>query len=223
MGNRAGHLAIRNAELNLVRERVLLKEQQRQIMHDLNAAFTEVDRAMANLKTSFNSRVATQDELVPKRKRVDGDVDSVFFLLDAEQRAATAESAVHRAVADYNQALLNYSYASGGLLSRYNIRLTEGEWSESAQANAARKAPRFRRTDNGANQVDVQPVSYGQYDQSAAQPMGGANYNNSPLESNLPSEYDTAPVSDNSVGAVINNKAFDHNGAALIAQDYLRR
>lgn len=223
IGNRAGHLAIRNAELNLVRERVLLKEQQRQIMHDLNAAFTEVDRAMANLKTSFNSRVATQDELVPKRKRVDGDVDSVFFLLDAEQRAATAESAVHRAVADYNQALLNYSYASGGLLSRYNIRLTEGEWSESAQANAARKAPRFRRTDNGANQVDVQPVSYGQYDQSAAQPMGGANYNNSPLESNLPSEYDTAPVSDNSVGAVINNKAFDHNGAALIAQDYLRR
>lgn len=223
IGNRAGHLAIRNAELNLVRERVLLKEQQRQIMHDLNAAFTEVDRAMANLKTSFNSRVATQDELVPKRKRVAGDVDSVFFLLDAEQRAATAESAVHRAVADYNQALLNYSYASGGLLSRYNIRLTEGEWSESAQANAARKAPRFRRTDNGANQVDIQPVSYGQYDQSAAQPRGGANYNNTPMESNFPSEYDTAPVSDNSVGAVINNKAFDHNGAALIAQDYLRR
>ena len=167
IGNRSGHLAIRNAELNLVRERVLLKEQQRQILHDLNAAFTEVDRSMQNLKTSFNSRVAVQEELDPKRKRVLEGRDQVFFLLDAEQRAATAESAVHRAVADYNQALLNYAYTSGGLLGRYNIRLTEGAWSDQAQGNAIRKAARFEK--RGPNQCDIDtvPVSQGQFSQNS--------------------------------------------------------
>ncbi len=188
IGNRTGHLAIRNAELNLVREKALLKEQQRQILHDLNQAFTEVDRSMANLRTSFNSRVAVQEELDPKRKRVNEGQDQVFFLLDAEQRAATAESAVHRAVADYNRALLNYSYTSGSLLSRYNIVLTEGEWSEDAKYNAARKAPRYQRRGSNECDIDTCPVSYGGFDQNAV-PLGreegfvsSPDFSNSTLE-----------------------------------------
>lgn len=167
IGNRQGHLAIRNAELNLVRERALLKEQQRQILHDLNAAFTEVDRSMENLKTSFNSRVAVFEELEPKRKRVSEGQDQVFFLLDAEQRAASAESAVHRAVTDYNQALLNYAYTSGTLLSRYNIRLSEGQWSNHAQSNAVRKAKRIEKRGPNHCDIDTSPVSAGAYDQTA--------------------------------------------------------
>ena len=172
IGNRTGHLAIRNAELNLVREKAVLKEQQRQILHDLNAAFTEVDRSMANLKTTFNSRIAVQEELDPKRKRVSEGQDQVFFLLDAEQRAATAESSVHRAVADYNQALLNYAYTSGSLLSRFNVHLTEGEWSEDAQCDANRRAPRYQRRGSNDCDTDTSPVSYGGFDQNA--PMLGS-------------------------------------------------
>jgi outer membrane protein TolC len=175
IGNRQGHLAIRNAELNLKRERAILKEQQRQILHDLNAAFTEVDRSMENLKTSFNSRVAVQEELDPKRKRVNEGQDQVFFLLDAEQRAATAESSVHRAIVDYNKALLNYAVTSGTLLSRYNIALREGEWCREAQENAVRKGCLLEK--RGFNQCDVDtcPVSYGAFNQNApslAQNMG---------------------------------------------------
>ena len=54
IGNRQGHLAIKNAELNLIREKAILKEQQRQLLHDLGAAYTEVDRAMANIRTVYN-------------------------------------------------------------------------------------------------------------------------------------------------------------------------
>ncbi len=165
IGNRQGHLAVRNAELNLVRARAVLKEQKRQILHDLNAAFTEVDRSMESLKTSYNSRVAVFEELEPKRKRVNEGQDQVFFLLDAEQRAATAESAVHRAVADYNKALLNYAYTAGGLLSRYNIQLTEGEWSMAAENNAIRKAPRYENRDIKRCD-DTSPVSTGTFNQS---------------------------------------------------------
>ena len=165
IGNRTGHLAIRNAELNLVRERAVLKEQRRQIIHDLNAAYTEVDRAQQALRTSFNSRIAVQEELEPKRKRVIEGQDQVFFLLDAEQRAATAESAVHRSIVDYNQALLNYSLTTGSLLARYNIVLSEGQWSQNAQQNAARKSDRFRQTSDNRTHQDVPPVTSGVYDQ----------------------------------------------------------
>ena len=165
IGNRQGHLAIRNAELNLVREKALLKEQQRQILLDLNQAYTEVDRALANVKTTFNSRVAVREEIEPKRKRVTEGQDQIFFLLDAEQRVATAESAVHRAIADYNKALMSYDYASGNMLRRYNIQLTEGPWSDDAQENMIRKAGRFQKRGPNQQLRDVKPVSHGVYDQ----------------------------------------------------------
>jgi hypothetical protein len=167
IGNRRGHLAVRNAELNLVRDRALLLEQQRQITHDLNAAYTEVDRSMAAMKTSFNSLLAVQEELEPKRKRVKEGQDQVFFLLDAEQRSAAAESAVHRSVVDYNLALMNYSVLCGEFMTRYNVMLTEGMWSEEAQQNAARKAGRYP-VGGPARHNDVAPVSAGQYPQQSA-------------------------------------------------------
>ena len=149
IGNRSGHVAVRNAELNLTREKSVLKEQQRQLLHDLSAAFTEVDRAFVNMKTSFNSRVAVEQELEPKQKRADAGQDQIFFLLDAQQRAATAESAIHRSIADYNRALASYSFTTGGLLDRFGIVLTEGPWSEAAQNNAVEKAPRFVSRNTG--------------------------------------------------------------------------
>lgn len=183
IGNRQGHLAIRNAELNLIRERALLKEQQRQILHDLSAAFTEVDRAYALMKTSFNQRVAVLEELEPKRKRVEEGQDQVFFLLDAQQRAANAESSVYRSIVNYNQALLNYAYATGSLLQRYNIQLAEGPWSEEAEVDAVIDASRFVPRRYNWRQNDVAPVTAGPFDQTAPGPA---------LESSV---FDTAPPS----------------------------
>ncbi len=198
IGNRIGHLAIRNAELNLVRDRTILKEQQRQILLDLNQAFTEVDRALANLKTNFDSRVAAQEELEPKRKRVNEGQDQVFFLIDAEQRSAASESAVHRSVADYNKALLNYAYTTGTLLSRYNIRLSEGEWSEGARTNAIKRAPRFSRTGPNTENRDTSPVSLGVYDQAAPRIGNDANRrvmdsSTAPADPNLPIDQPLEP------------------------------
>jgi outer membrane protein TolC len=157
IGNRIGHVAVRNAELNLVRERAVLKEQQRQIMLDLNAAYTEVDRALANVKLAFNSRIAVEEEIEPKRKRVAEGQDQVFFLLDAEQRLATSESAIHRAITDYNLALVNFEFVSGNMLERFNVQLTEGEWTDGAQANMLRKADHF--TQDGDALYDLPAIS----------------------------------------------------------------
>jgi outer membrane protein TolC len=163
LGKRTGHLAVRNAELNLIRARTILSEQERQIQHDLNAAFTEVDRSFVNMKSNFNARLATQDELEPKRKRVEEGKDQVFFLLDAQQRQATAESNIHRAIADYNLAILDFHFATGNLLSRFNVQLTEGPWSENAETRARVKAGRIVADDKCCN--DLPPVSAGAFNQ----------------------------------------------------------
>lgn len=125
VGRRAGHVAVRNAELKLARDRVRLEEQQKQILNNLANAYSEVDRAFSQIRTAVNTRIAIQEELEPKRRRVEAGTDDVFFLLDVQQRAATAESNVHRAITDYNIALLNYQYQSGTLLSNYSISLDE--------------------------------------------------------------------------------------------------
>ncbi len=166
LGRRSGHLAIRNAELNLVRERTILAEQQRQIVHDLNGVFTEVDRSFVGMRSSFNARIASQDELEPKRKRVEEGQDQVFFLLDAQQRLATAESALHRSIADYNLAILDYYFTTGGLLNRFNIHLTEGPWSDAAVQKASIKAGRLQPAEGCC--PDVAPVSGGPFEQRAA-------------------------------------------------------
>lgn len=176
IGNRRGYLAIRNAELNLVRERSLLMEQQRQITLDLNAAYTEVDRAYQVLKTNFNSFIAVNEELDPRRRRVQEGQDPVFFLLDAEQRAATAESQVHRAVVDYNLALLNFSFVSDDVLRRYGVVLSEGAWSETAQQNVWRNAERNPQGGR-PRYYDVAPVTSGPHDQRVeSKSLGGEEF-----------------------------------------------
>ena len=157
IGNRQGHVAIRNAELNVSRERVLLEEQQRQLLLDLNAAYTEVDRALAAVKVAVNNRIAAEEEIEPKRQRVEEGQDQVFFLLDAEQRLATSESSVHRAITDYNLALSNYELVTGGMLRRFNIHLTEGESSDGAKAASQRKASHFNQ--NGNALYDIQAIA----------------------------------------------------------------
>jgi outer membrane protein TolC len=161
IGNRRGHVAIRNAELNLAREKTILKEQKRQLLHDLNAAFVEVDRSMAAIRTSYNSNVAVQEELIPKRKRVDAGQDEVFFLLDTQQRATSAASNVHRAIANYNLALIEYDFACGRLLQRHGISLEEGPWDRESIENSVRRAPHYVARGPNVCDRDLAPISAG--------------------------------------------------------------
>jgi outer membrane protein TolC len=166
VGNRRGHLAIRNAELSLIREKALLEEQQKQLLHDLNAAWIEVDRSSIAIRNAYNSRAAAEAELEPKRIRAEKGEEDVFFLLDALQRSANSETAFHRAVVDYNLALQNFVFTSGGLLAHYNICLIEDEWTAMAQEDSLEKDRRYRYGVPNRTQMDVCPITTGPVDQS---------------------------------------------------------
>ncbi len=164
VGLRQGHLAVRNAELQLVREKTLLREQQQQLLLDLNAAYAEIDRSFVDIRTSYNELQAAFAELEPKRKRVEAGDEDVFFLLDAQQRTANSASLFHRAVVDYNLALQNFVYTSGGLLQHYRIRLAEGEWNECAKIDATRKRSKFKYGPADPNSMDICPLGEGIYE-----------------------------------------------------------
>ncbi len=165
VGNRVGHLAIRNAELQLTREKALLEEQQKQLLLDLNAAYAEVDRSFAAIRNSYNARVAVEAELEPKRQRAEKGEEDVFFLLDAQRRATNIETVFHRSVVNYNLALQNFIYTSGGLLQHYNIRLVEGQWEPAAVINAANKERKYQYGSVAPELMDICPISEGAVDQ----------------------------------------------------------
>jgi outer membrane protein TolC len=166
IGNRIGLLAVRHAELQLAREKALLQEQERYISHDLAEAFVELDRAYVLMKSTYNSRVAAEAELVALEARKEQDRNGLFFLLDAQQRMMDSEIAFYRSIIDYNLALLDLQFQRGTLLDHMQVQLTEGPWSQLAHHSAAKQSRRFREYGAiGHVRQDVPPLSAGAFDQ----------------------------------------------------------
>lgn len=164
IGQRLGHVAVRNAELALSRDSAILREQERQVSLELRAAFTELDRAYAVTRSSYNRHVAAQTQMLAERKRNEAGDARLELVLEAQQRAVLAETALHRATADYNLALTQMNVVRGTLLNSLQVYLTEGAWSEEAHASAVREARRFQNRRVMPATVPP-PVSLGQYPQ----------------------------------------------------------
>ena len=91
IGFRQAHVAARNAELLLARERAILQDQQREVVHEAADAIAEMDRAYAVLQTSYNRLVASRDQLGAVQAAYENDKAPLDLLLDAQRRVADAE------------------------------------------------------------------------------------------------------------------------------------
>lgn len=125
LGNRLAHTAIRNAELNLARERAILREQEHQVVHELSATLTELDRAFTVMNTQYNRRAASQQQLSAVTRKYEAGLIGIEQVLDAQRRWADAESAFHRAVVDYNRAIADVHVTRGTLLDYDGVRLAD--------------------------------------------------------------------------------------------------
>jgi outer membrane protein TolC len=190
IGKRVYHVAARNAELRLARDKALLQEQQRQILYDLNAAYTEVDRAFNAIKSNYNNLIALEEELDAKRKRVAAGEEEIFFLLDAEQRATAVRTNLHRSIANYNIALLNYWYAGGDLLDRYQISLAEGPWHPEAYMNAEKSLRNLGTHEGDYRWSESTPVTHGEYVQQSESIAGDDIYRT------LPGQMEALPTTE---------------------------
>ncbi len=167
IGFRREFTALRNAELQLARERALLKEQEFRITHDLSESVRSLQRAHQLMQTNLNRRVATYYEVEALKARFDEGFEQVDVLLQAERRLADANSSYYRSLVDHMLAIRDVHLAKGSLLDYDSVSLAEGPWTTDAYCDALERSRHFspRTIDYGLCQPP--PVSSGPYQQNA--------------------------------------------------------
>lgn len=153
IGNRIGYLGVRNAELNLMRERAVYKAQEEQVAYEVGGSMAEMERAYSVTRTTFNRRIAAAQnkeaiynrflELGERPEAGDRLGVTLEFLLDAQRRSTQAEAQFYRAAVDHTMAVAIMHYYRGTYLEYHNIQLAEGPWSAAAHASAQRESRRF--------------------------------------------------------------------------------
>jgi outer membrane protein TolC len=139
IGFRHAHVAERNAELLLARERAILRDQQREVVHEAADAISELDRAYAVLQTSYNRLAANRNQLDAVRAAFENDKVPLDLYLDAQRRVAEAETDYHLNRARYQLSTKNVHFVKGTLLEYDGVYLSEGPWPGKAYHDAAER------------------------------------------------------------------------------------
>ena len=124
IGYRKAHLAVNNAEMRLSRERIIHREQQRNVVHDLTNAVADSARAYEACRNSMNRYLAASELLKAYEVRDQQDMDiDVDHLLDAQRRVAESEIRFYRARTEYAVALKNVHLEKGSLLAYHDLQI----------------------------------------------------------------------------------------------------
>ena len=117
LGFRRAHAAVDNAEFYLARERAVLTEQERQILHDLSNTLADVDRAYEQVRTNENRYLAAEEALDGlEANRKEGLTINLEQLLDIQRRLTEAQSRYYQARVEYAIALKNVHVEKGSIL-----------------------------------------------------------------------------------------------------------
>ncbi len=128
IGYRQAHAAVANAELQLAREKTIHQEQQREVVHDIGNAVSDVARAHQACRNNLNRYLAAEEALtaLSASDEAGARVD-IERILDAQRRAVEAEIRYFRSRAEYVVALKNVHFEKGSLLEFNNMRVAGNE------------------------------------------------------------------------------------------------
>lgn len=125
LGFRRAHSAVHNAELQLARERTLLAEQERQVIHDLSQAVGEMDRAYRVAQTNLNRFRVVRQAVQILEAGAESERGNLEKLLDARRRLAEAESRYFLSRVEYALAIKNVNYEKGSLFEYYDLVVSD--------------------------------------------------------------------------------------------------
>ncbi|MEX2306453.1 MAG: TolC family protein [Pirellulales bacterium] len=130
VGKRLGHTGVRNAELQLARDRAILRDQESLVVYQLGDALAQLDRTYQLSRASYNRLEAARKTLAEVQKKYDAGWGIVTLdrLLQAIQRVAETEVDYYRYVVDYNLGIVNMYASRGALLDYSQVSLSEGPW-----------------------------------------------------------------------------------------------
>jgi beta-lactamase regulating signal transducer with metallopeptidase domain len=126
IGLRRDMAGVRNAQLSLARDRSVLQERELELSHQLASAIRELYDSFKLTETQCNRRRAAEDEVKAVQTAYEQGTVTFDLVLLAQQRLVEAESAYHRSLIDYNEAIANVHYRKGSLLEYHGAYLAEG-------------------------------------------------------------------------------------------------
>ena len=132
IGFRQAHAAVRNAELQLVRDRQVLSEQEKQVAHQLGTALRAVEQSYAAAELAYNRMLAAQDAWLARKAAFKADAVTLDLLLESVRRMADAQAEFDQA--QVNAQLSNESIhrESGQLLKHHAVNLMQAPSSNDA-------------------------------------------------------------------------------------------
>jgi len=145
-GWRKERAAVRAAELNLIKYRALLQDQELELSHNLQDGIRDMAKFYNLAEIYYNRRNAAMDEVKATEEAYEISNTTLDQLLDAQRRLAEAESSYFYAIINYNLSITKLHYLKGSLLEFNNVTLAEGAWPNKAQFDAVRQA---RKRDAG--------------------------------------------------------------------------
>jgi len=127
IGYRQAHAAVANAELGIARERSILREQQRQVVHDLSNAIADVDRSWEACENNLNRLLAAKEVLdsLEAEEQADRPVE-IDRILDAQRRVVESEIRYFRSRSEYAIALKNTHLEKGSLMAYNDLQVFDG-------------------------------------------------------------------------------------------------
>ena len=159
---------VRNAQLQIAKERAKLQEAELELSHQLAFAIRDLEATEVLSQTNFNRRIAAQRQVEAVAAAYEGGTITFDVLLSSQQRLAQAESDYYRSVINYNKAIMQVHYRKGSLLEYNGVYLAEGPWPGKAYFDARRRA-RARDASTYMDYGFTQPkvISRGPYEQQA--------------------------------------------------------
>jgi outer membrane protein TolC len=122
VGFRQGHAAVQNAEFQIAHSKAILREQERQIIHDLGVQVSESARAYEQCQTNLNRYLAANDALNALEASRDAGLPvSLDQLLDIQRRLTEAQVRYYQSRLEYALALKNVHFEKGSLLEYSSI------------------------------------------------------------------------------------------------------
>jgi outer membrane protein TolC len=172
LGFRRELTTVRFQQLAAARQRVLLREQELTLSHQLTEAVRVLDTSYNLMQRNLNRVVAAQRQVEAFEELFKAGTTTVDFVLQAQRLLAEALTALYRAQSDYNRNIAQVHLRKGSLLEYNDVYLAEGPWPGKAYFDAHRRA-RARDAayylDYGFTRPDV--ISLGPSDQHTGEMM----------------------------------------------------
>jgi len=144
IGSRRQLSGVRNAQLQLARDRSRLEDMELNVSNNLTVSVRNLDTRYHLIQSYYNQWVAANEEVktLSVLQAGGGGPQNITTddVLEAQRRLFLAQSNYYQALCDYNKAIAGVHFTKGSLLEHNNVHLAEGAWPKKAYWDALGKA-----------------------------------------------------------------------------------